>query len=104
MLFVLIIFSLEKDSVVFSAFVNYNIMLCIEFSSLRLKCDMEEFFEYCSAFVSVNSIFGPMLLFYESYIVLVSHPDTNPAGQALTSVNFSITKLSDAQRARLNLW
>ena len=27
MLFVSIIFSLEKDSVVFSAFVNYNIML-----------------------------------------------------------------------------
>ena len=40
MLFVSIKFSLEKDSVVFSAFVNYNIMLCIEFSSLRLKCDM----------------------------------------------------------------
>ena len=34
----------EKDSVVFSAFVNYNIMLCIEFSSLRLKCDMGEVF------------------------------------------------------------
>ena len=34
MLFVSIKFSLEKDSVVFSAFVNYNIMLCIEFSSL----------------------------------------------------------------------
>ena len=43
MLFVSINFSLEKDSVVFSAFVNYNIMLCIEFSSLRLKCDMGEF-------------------------------------------------------------
>ena len=42
MLFVSINFSLEKDSVVFSAFVNYNIMLCIEFSSLRLKCDMGE--------------------------------------------------------------
>ena len=37
----------EKDSVVFSAFVNYNIMLCIEFSSLRLKCDMGEVL-YCS--------------------------------------------------------
>ena len=41
MLFVPIIFSLEK---VFSAFVNYNIMLCIEFPSLRLKCDMGEVF------------------------------------------------------------
>ena len=56
------------------------------------------------AFVSVNSIFGPVLLFYEWYIVLVSHPNTNPAGQRVTSVNFGITKLSDAQRARLNLW
>ena len=45
-----------------------------------------------------------MLLFYEGYIVLVSHPDSNSAEQGLTSVNFSITKLSDAQRARLNLW
>ena len=35
---------------------------------------------------------------------LVTHPDTNPAGEELTLVNFSITKLSDAQRARLNLW
>ena len=43
------------------------------------------------AFVSVNSIFGPMLLFYEGYIVLVSHPNTNPAEQGLTSVNFDIT-------------
>ena len=38
MSFVSINFSLEKDSVIFSAFVNY-IVLCIEFSSLRLKCD-----------------------------------------------------------------
>ena len=45
-----------------------------------------------------------MLLFDEGYIVLVSHPNTNPAGQVLTSVNFGITKLSDVQRARLNLW
>ena len=44
MLFVSITFSLEKDSVVFSAFVYYNIMLCIEFSSLGLKCDMGEVF------------------------------------------------------------
>ena len=44
MLFVSINFSLVKDSVVFSAFANYNIKFCIEFSSLRLKCDMGEFF------------------------------------------------------------
>ena len=36
MLFVSIKFSLKKDSVVFSAFVNYNIMLCIEFFSIAL--------------------------------------------------------------------
>ena len=45
-----------------------------------------------------------MLLFYEEYIILASHPDTNPAQLGLTSVNFGITKLSDAQRARLNLF
>ena len=46
-----------------------------------------------------------MLLFYEGYIILVSHPNTNPAQPLLlTLVNFGITKLSDAQRARLNLW
>ena len=44
MLFVSIIFLLEKDSVVFSAFVNFNIMLCIEFPSLKLKCGMGEVF------------------------------------------------------------
>ena len=44
MLFVSINFSLEKDSLLFYAFVNYNIILCIEFSSLRLKCDMGIFF------------------------------------------------------------
>ena len=43
-MFVSINFSLEMDSVVFCAFVNYNIVLCIEFSSLKLKCDMGEFF------------------------------------------------------------
>ena len=44
-----------------------------------------------------------MLLFYDGYIGLVSHPDTNPAGQDLTSVNFGITKLSDAQEGTLKL-
>ena len=29
---------------IFSAFVNYNIMLCIEFSSLRLKLIREDIF------------------------------------------------------------
>ena len=43
-IYLFILFSVEKDSVVFSAFLNCNIMLCIEFSSLRLKCDMGEFF------------------------------------------------------------
>ena len=37
---------------------------------------------------SLNSIFvGPMLLFYKGYIVLVSHPDTNPARPL--GINFS---------------
>ena len=44
MLFVSINVSLEKDSVIFSAFVNYNITLYIEFSSLRLKCDTGGYF------------------------------------------------------------
>ena len=45
-----------------------------------------------------------MLLFTKAYMFLVTHPDTNPAGEGLTLVNFSITKLSDAQSSRLNLW
>ena len=36
-----------------------------------------------------------LLFFYEVFIVLVSHPNTNPVEQGLTSVKFSITKLSD---------
>ena len=51
----------------------------------------------------VNSIFGPMLLFYEGYIILVSHPNTNPTQQTLTSVNFGITKLSDGSEGTLKL-
>ena len=51
------------------------------------------------AFVGVNSIFGPMLLFSEG--ICFRSPIQI---QGLTLVNFSITKLSDAQRARLNLW
>ena len=39
--------------------------------------------------------------FTKGYMFEVTHPDTK---QGLTLVNFSITKLSDAQRARLNLW
>ena len=44
MLFVSIKCFAGKDSVKLSAFVNYNIMLCIEFSSLRLKCDTGGYF------------------------------------------------------------
>ena len=44
MLFVSINVSLEIDSVIFSAFVNHDIMLCIEFSSLRLKYDTAGYF------------------------------------------------------------
>ena len=67
MLFVSINFSLEKDFVVFSAFVNYNIMLCIEFSSLRLKCDMGEFFYYCSeGFTKINRSVGSVLEFQQN--------------------------------------
>ena len=34
---------------------------------------------------------------------LVTHPDTNPAGEGLTLVNFSITKLSDGSEGTLKL-
>ena len=42
-----------------------------------------------------------LLLFTRGLLSLVSHPNTKPAQQGLTSVKFSITKLSDAQRAHL---
>ena len=42
-----------------------------------------------------------MLVFYEGFVVLVSHPDTNPARKGLTSVNFSITKQSDGSEGTL---
>ena len=34
-----------------------------------------------------------MLLFYDGYIVVVSHPDSNPAGEGLTSVNFRVRSI-----------
>ena len=55
MLFVSINFSVEKDSVVFSAFVNYN-MLCIEFPSLRLLCKQEGFTGLLQACLSFNKM------------------------------------------------
>ena len=74
MLFVSINLSLEKDSVVFSAFVNYNIILCIEFSSLRLKCDMGEFrpghFRFCDLFERSKNLpkcFSLIVTFYILY-------------------------------------
>ena len=50
MLFVSINFSLEKDSVVFSAFVNYNIMLCIEISELKVIPSYCIAHPYCARF------------------------------------------------------
>ena len=89
--------ALSKNCV--SIFIYFCINICFCIKQANKICTLLN-----SPFVSVNSIFGPMLLFYEGYIILVSHPNTNPAQQSLTSVNFGITKLSDAQRARLNLW
>ena len=70
MLFVSINFSLEKDSILFSAFVNYNIMLCIEFSSLRLKRDMGEFFLVLlckqEGFTKINRSVGSVLEFQQN--------------------------------------
>ena len=66
MLFVSINFSLEKDSVVFSAFVNYNIMLCIEFSSLRLKCDMGDVFSIALKAGRVHRPVGSLLEFQQN--------------------------------------
>ena len=55
----------KKDSVIFSAFVNYNVMLCIEFSSLRLKCDTGGYFysEYLK---------GIRVIFWEEFSFLCS--------------------------------
>ena len=70
MLFVSINVSLEKDSVIFSAFVNYNIMLCIEFSSLRLKCDTERIFLVLlckqEGFTKINRSVGSVLEFRQN--------------------------------------
>ena len=44
-----------------------------------------------------------MLLFYERFIGLVSHPNTKPTEQGLTSVNFGITKLPDGSAGTLKL-
>ena len=50
---------------IFSAFVNYNIMLCIEFSSLRLKRD---YFYSVSrkGFMKINRSVGSVLEFQQN--------------------------------------
>ena len=55
---------------IFSAFVSYNIMLCIEFSSLRLKRDTGGCFYYCSVsrkgFMKINRSVGSVLEFQQN--------------------------------------
>ena len=55
---------------IFSAFVNYNIMLCIEFSSLRLKRDTGGYFWYNSVsrkgFMKINRSVGSVLEFQQN--------------------------------------
>ena len=41
--------------------------------------------------------------FTKAYMFLVTHPDTNLAGEGLTLVNFSITKLSDGSEGTRKL-
>ena len=54
----------------YSTFVNYNIMLCIEFSSLRLKRDTGGYFYYCSVsrkgFMKINRSVGSVLEFQQN--------------------------------------
>ena len=55
---------------IFSAFVNYNIMLCIELSSLRLKCDTGRYFLVLPCkqerFTKINRSVGSVLEFQQN--------------------------------------
>ena len=53
-----------------------------------------------SHFLSVKMEFSVLFFFHQVVCFEVSHPDTNPAGQQLTLVNFCRGKLSEAQSAR----
>ena len=87
--------ALSKNCV--SIFIYFCINICFCIKQANKICTL-----LSSHLLALIVIFGPMLLFYEGVYVF-GHP-SNPTGQGLTLVNFSITKLSDAQRARLNVW
>ena len=70
--------ALSKNCV--SIFIYFCINICFCIKQANKICTFAEF-----AFVNVNSIFGPMLLFYEGYNVLVSHPNK----PRRTGINFS---------------
>ena len=54
-------------------------------------------------FLIIKIEFNPVFLTSEVVNFEVSHPDTSLIGQGITSVEFSLGKLSEAQGTHLNL-
>ena len=89
--------ALSKNCV--SIFIYFCINICFCIKQANKICTLLSSHLLALIVFSVRCFcFMRIILFF------VSHPNTNPAQHGLTSVNFGITKLSDAQRARLNLW
>ena len=89
--------TLSKNCV--SIFIYFCINVCFCIKQTNKICTL-----LSSHLLAVIVFSVQCFCFTKGYMFSVTHPDINSAGKGKTLVNFSITKLSDAQRARLNLW
>ena len=104
----IVIFAIFAKFAAFPNFYGARILLCAfprwrlwQNCHFRHICQVRQHYLFFAIFVVV--CISGHISFYEEYIILVTHPNTNPAQQGLTSVNFGITKLSDGSEGTLKL-
>ena len=88
--------ALSKNCV--SIFINFCINICFCIKQANKICTL------LSSHLLPLIVFSVQCFcFTRANMFSVTHPDTNPAGEGLTLVNFSITKLSDGSEGTLKL-
>ena len=87
--------ALSKNCV--SIFIYFCINICFCIKQANKICTL------LSSHLLALIVFSVRCFCFMRHIILVSHPNTNPAEQGLTSVNFGISKLSDCSEGTLKL-
>ena len=89
--------ALSKNCV--SVFIYFCINICFWIKQANKMCTL------LSSHLLALIVFSVRwLLFYAGYIILVSHPNTNPAQQGSELRYYKAYKAVRSQRARLNSW